>query len=304
MSKQNCSSVFMVEPVAFGYNKETSVNNHFQINSNIKEYLIQNEALVQFKQFVNLLKNNFINVVTVKDTSIPFTPDSIFPNNWISFHEGTIVIYPMFAKNRRLERNADIIYILAENGYRIERIIDYSNWENDNRYLEGTGSMVLDRERKIAYATISDRTDKFVFEKFCNKLKYEPITFHAYHEINGIKRPIYHTNVMMSIGCEYAIVCLDAITCMKERKRLLETLSDKELIEISEMQMKNFAGNVLQLENMKGEKLFVISENAYNSLNKSQIQVIKQFNKIITPSIETIERIGGGGARCMLAEIF
>ncbi|WP_081965522.1 citrulline utilization hydrolase CtlX [Porphyromonas macacae] len=294
----------MIEPIAFGFNKETSVNNHFQTNPNKKNSIIQGEALFQFNQFVKLLKDNFINVITIKDTKYPFTPDSIFPNNWISFHEGTIVIYPMFAKNRRHERRSDIIFFLKEKGYLIEQIIDYSIWENENRYLEGTGSMVLDREKKIAYATISDRTDKMIFEIFCKDFKYEPIIFHAYHEINGVKKPVYHTNVMMSIGCEYAIICLEAITCVKERKRVIDALSDKELIEISASQMINFAGNVLQLENLKGEKLLVMSKNAYNSLDTLQIHSLKEFNKIITPSIETIEKHGGGGVRCMLAEVF
>lgn len=294
----------MIEPVAFGYNYQTAINNHFQKNVSDKQSSIQQKALDEFNIFLAKLKQNNIQVILLKDTLYPHTPDSIFPNNWFSLHEGTIIFYPMFAENRRKERRQDIISVLAENNYNVELIKDYTDFERKKIFLEGTGSMVLDREKKLAFASLSERTHMSVLEEFCKDLKYKPIIFNATHEIDGIKKPIYHTNVMLSIGQEYVLICLEAITCKKERQLVISLFSDKIIIEITRTQMCEFAGNALQLKSIDGEKKLVISQRGYDSLRQSQIELLKQYNQIIISPINTIETYGGGSARCMLAEVF
>jgi len=302
---QSTDTILMIEPIRFEYNPQTAVNNYFQINENLEK--IHEKSLIEFQNLVKKIKNNGINVITIKDTPEPHTPDSIFPNNWISFHEdGRVVLYPMFAENRRLERRKDIFEMLSTKGFNISEIIDYSTFEVENKFLEGTGSMILDRENKIAYGSISPRLDEELFKNFCSDFEYKPIIFHSYQEFDKNILPIYHTNVMMCIGTNFAVICLESIRDENERnlveKSLLE--SGKKIVEISEFQMQNFAGNMLELRNKNGNKFLVMSKSAYNILTKNQLEILEKHTEIIYSDISNIEKNGGGSARCMIAEIF
>lgn len=308
MSKHIANTLLMIEPVAFGFNEQTALNNYFQSHEGASDAQnIQKLALTEFKNLENALRNKDINLFVVTDSVDPHTPDSIFPNNWISFHrDGHVAVYPMYAENRRLERRAEILHQLVKDKFVVMDIVDYSAAEKENRFLEGTGSMVLDREHKIAYAALSERTDKNLFEKFCKDFKYKPISFNTFHTVNGERKPIYHTNVMMCVASGYTVICLEAIDNPKERDLVTESLRStrKEIIEISEDQMNHFAGNMLQVQNFKTERFLVMSQSAYNSLGKEQIAAIEKYNPIISVDIPTIEKYGGGSVRCMLAEIF
>lgn len=297
---QTTDSVLMVRPVSFGYNEQTAINNSFQQKGFEKN--AQECALQEFDSFVKLLIENDINVEVVYDTIDPPTPDSIFPNNWFSTHPGTLVIYPMFAQNRRNERREDIIELIKIKAH-INNVIDLSNHEQMGKFLEGTGSLVLDRVNNIAYACKSPRTDDDVLEEFASALDFEYIIFDAKDKDGG---PIYHTNVMMCIGSEFAVVCLDSVVNIDERVSLIESLEEdgKEIVEISLEQMENFAGNMLELVNSKGNHLLIMSERAKESLNEDQIEKLESFCKIVSPDLTTIETNGGGSARCMIAEIF
>lgn len=302
MNSQSTNKIFLVEPVAFGYNAETAKNNYFQQRDNAPGSEIHSKALTEFNNFAMKLREHNIDVKIFKDTVVPLTPDSIFPNNWISFHaDKTIALYPMFAKNRRLERRSDII-----ESFEYERIVDYSVFEKNNLYLEGTGSMILDRVNKIAYAALSERTSKELFMQFCADFSYEAIYFNSFHTVINQRLPIYHTNVMMSVADKYAIVCLECIDDEYERKMVVDKLNETkiEIIEISEKQVQSFAGNMLQLRNAENEKLLVMSQCAFDSLTPTQITKLKTYNEFIVASIPTIEKYGGGSVRCMIAEIF
>lgn len=293
-------SLLMIRPVRFGYNAETAVNNAFQ-NQTAQDD-VQEKALQEFDNFVSILRSNDIDVLVVEDTIEPHTPDSIFPNNWITFHEdNSIVLYPMFATNRRLERKEHVLQRLNEK-YLIQDELDLSINENQNIFLEGTGSIIFDREKKKAYACLSPRTDKELFEKLCTTKGYTPIVFTA-NDANG--DAIYHTNVMMCVGDKYCVICLASITDEAERAMVIATLlSDgKEIIDISLDQMNRFAGNMLQVKNKSGEQFLVMSEQAYKSLTAEQKAQINQYNKILNAPLYTIESNGGGSARCMMAEI-
>ena len=301
---QTTDTVLMIEPAAFGFNAETAQNNYFQVNSENAE--TQNRALQEFNNFVEKLRSKGINVITMKDTLEPHTPDSIFPNNWISMHQdGTVVLYPMCAVNRRWERRNDILEILKRN-FSVKEIIDFSATENDGKFLEGTGSMIFDHENKLAYGSVSLRLDEQLFREFCEKFGFEPVVFHSYQTANNERLPIYHTNVMMCVADKFVVICLDCIDDETERKNVAETIknSGKEIIEISENQMQQFAGNMLQVENSEGKKFLVMSQSAYQSLTLEQISNIEKYSEIIYSDLETIETNGGGSARCMLAEVF
>ena len=302
---QTTNTVLMVEPIAFGYNAETAENNYFQVEQ--KETDIQQKALSEFKNFVEKLQAKGINVITVKDTIDPHTPDSIFPNNWVSFHQdGKVVLYPMFASNRRVERREDIIETIKNEGFSVSEIDDWSLPEVQGHYLEGTGSMIFDHDNKLAYGSVSLRLDEQLFREFCEKFGFEPVVFHSYQTANNERLPIYHTNVMMCVADQFVVICLDCIDDETERVNVVNTIleSGKEIIEISENQMQQFAGNMLQVQNEDGKKFLVMSETAYNSLTPEQISAIKKYNEIIYSNLETIEINGGGSARCMLAEVF
>lgn len=301
---QTTDTVLMIEPAAFGFNAETAQNNYFQINSENAE--TQNRALQEFNNFVEKLRNKGINVITVKDTLEPHTPDSIFPNNWISMHnDGTVVLYPMCAVNRRWERRNDILETLKRN-FSVKEIVDLSASENEEKFLEGTGSMIFDHENKIAYGSVSLRLDEQLFREFCEKFGFEPVVFHSYQTANNERLPIYHTNVMMCVADQFVVICLDCIDDETERVKVVNAIvnSGKEIIEISENQMQQFAGNMLQVENSEGKKFLVMSQSAYQSLTLEQISNIEKYSEIIYSDLETIETNGGGSARCMLAEVF
>ncbi len=297
---QNTSCLLMIQPVNFGFNTETAVTNPFQKNM---EGNVQQNALQEFNDFVAVLRENKVDVTVVQDTSEPFTPDSIFPNNWISFHEdGKLFLYPMFAVNRRLERKT-LVLDAVTNKFSVAEIIDLSKFENDNLYLEGTGSMVLDRENKIAYASISPRTNEKILNEFCRHAGFIPVTFRS-TDSAGVD--IYHTNVLMCIAGSYAVICLGSIPADEERKTVIASLekTNKEIIDISLPQLNSFAGNMLQVKNADDELLLVMSTQAYESLTNEQIKKIQKHNRIIHSSLLSIETVGGGSARCMMAEVF
>lgn len=302
---QTTDTVLMIEPVAFGYNSQTAENNYFQINSETVD--TQAKALEEFNNFVEKLRAKGIQVITVKDTPEPHTPDSIFPNNWVSFGaDGRIFLYPMFAPNRRDERRPEILKEVENQGFVINEIDDLSASEKDEKYLEGTGSMIFDHDCKIAYGSVSLRLDEGLFRDFCEKIGYEPVVFHSFQEAGEERLPIYHTNVMMCVADKFVVICLDCIDDEMEREKVQEMIksSEKELIEISEDQMQKFAGNMLQLRNTEGKTYLVMSETAYKSLTPEQISAIEKYSEIIYSDLNTIETNGGGSARCMLAEVF
>ena len=297
---QTTNHILMIRPVDFKFNEQTAANNKFQIAS--AEADVQEQALEEFDGFVAILRNNGVSVTVINDTLYPETPDSIFPNNWVSFHEdGSVYLYPMFSENRRSERRKVILDSLSKS-FELNHISDLSFYEQQHLFLEGTGSMVLDRVNKIAYACLSVRTDEEVLNNFCMLNGYEAVAFQA---VDSTNFPIYHTNVMMCIGDRFAVICLDSISDPEEKMQVLISLkgSGKEIIEISFEQMNHFAGNMLQVEGQDGESLLVMSQQAYLSLNPVQIKALEQYSRIISAPIYTIERNGGGSARCMLAEI-
>ncbi|WP_420575446.1 citrulline utilization hydrolase CtlX [Ekhidna sp.] len=307
MSKQITNHIMMIRPVAFYMNEQTAVNNYYQkIEEGVSPDEIQKQAESQFDGFVEKLRAEGVDVTVFDDTKDPATPDSIFPNNWISFHQdGVIRLYPMYAENRRLERREDIVSGLKEK-FKVTDVVSYTDWESKAAYLEGTGSLLLDRQNKIAYAAISERTMPDVLEDFCDEAGFDPVTFHALQTVNGKRLPIYHTNVMMCLGEEFAVVCLDSIDDIDERENLLETLeeTDKEVIEISEEQKEQFAGNMLQVLGKNDQRLIVMSSAAFNSLTDEQKKQLSRHGKLVHSDIHTIEKLGGGSARCMMAEIF
>lgn len=302
---QTTDTVLMIEPVAFGYNAQTAENNYFQVNSENND--TQTKALAEFQNFVEKLRSKGINVITVKDTLEPHKPDSIFPNNWVSFGaDGKVFLYPMFAPNRRDERRPEILQEVEAVGFDIKEIDDLSQSENENKFLEGTGSMIFDHDKKIAYGSVSLRLDEQLFRDFCAKIGYEPVVFHSFQTAGTERLPIYHTNVMMCVADKFVVICLDCIDDEMEREKVQEVIknSDKELIEISEEQMQQFAGNMLQVRNSEGKTFLVMSETAYKSLTPEQISAIEKYSEIIYSDLHTIEINGGGSARCMLAEVF
>tara|TARA_Y100000991_G_scaffold49177_1_gene35404 strand:- start:14712 stop:15641 length:930 start_codon:yes stop_codon:yes gene_type:complete len=303
--KQITKNILMIEPVSFNYNAETALNNYFQKNdANFSKPQIQKKALEEFNNFVKLLRSKQVNVHVIKDTIHPLTPDSIFPNNWISFHSnGEVLIYPMFANNRRLERRTEIIEQL-QNEYFVSEVKSLVHYEDKSIFLEGTGSMILDRTNKICYASISLRTNKSIVLDFCDQLNYKPVLFNSFQDVDGKRLPIYHTNVMMCVASDFAIVCLDAIDSQDEKNSVINSLitTNKEIIQISELQANKFAGNMLQVQGDK--KYLIMSESAFNILSEKQIQKIESYCSILYSDLKTIEKFGGGSARCMMAEIF
>lgn len=302
---QTTDTVLMIEPIAFGFNAQTAKNNYFQVNSENAE--TQEKALAEFLEFVGKLRAKGINVITVKDTLEPHTPDSIFPNNWVSFgRDGKVILYPMFAENRRDERKPAVLETVKNAGFQISEIDDWTHYEAENVFLEGTGSIIFDHNYKLAYGSVSLRLDEHLFRDFCKKIDYRPVVFHSYQTCDDQRLPIYHTNVMMCVADCFAVICLDCIDQKDERKLVAETLisTGKEIIEISEDQMQHFAGNMLQLHNQNGETFLVMSQTAYQSLLPNQIAAIEKYSEIIYSDLNTIEVNGGGSARCMLAEVF
>jgi hypothetical protein len=298
----------MIRPVAFRMNEQTAVNNYYQkVIDGLLPATVNAKAQQEFDAFVAKLEAVGVDVIVVEDTINPDTPDSIFPNNWISFHEnGDIALFPMFAENRRLERREEILDILEEKGFVIDNIMDYTSAEEDDFFLEGTGSILLDRENGKAYCALSPRADEELFIEFCEDFDLNPIIFEAFQTVNGERKLIYHTNVMMCIGETYAVICADSIDDKKERKMVIDSLKgdDKEVIYITEDQVNNFAGNMLEVKGANDRRYLVMSAAAYKSLTKKQIAQLEEHVTILSSSLDTIEACGGGSARCMMAEIF
>jgi hypothetical protein len=305
---QITNTVLMVRPVQFRMNEQTSVNNYYQkVPENILSEVVNKMAVKEFDGMVRKLKKVGIQVIVVKDTKEFDTPDSIFPNNWISFHaNGTIGLYPMFAENRRLERKESVLEAVEAEGFIVKNVVDYTAAETDSLFLEGTGSILLDRVNNKAYCAISDRADEELFIEFCEDFEYTPVVFSAYQTVNDKRKKIYHTNVMMSIGDKFAVLCPASIDDKKERKSLIKHLQDdgKKVIEISEDQVNSFVGNMLQLKGSDDTSYLAMSESALNSLRPAQVQLIESYATIISSPLDTIESCGGGSARCMMAEVF
>lgn len=309
MPKQFTCSLLMIQPVAFRFNEQTAANNYYQkVLKGVTPDQVQSFALKEFNDFVDILESNGVEVVVVKDSLYPSTPDSIFPNNWISFHQdGRIAIYPMCARNRRLEKRLDILDILKEkHNFLVHDIIDFSHYEKKDIFLEGTGSMLLDRENKIAYAALSLRTDVLILQEFCKTFDYVPHSFVSNQTVGEERLAIYHTNVMMCLADTFVVLCADTIDDILDRNNLIKSLEStgKEIIYISEDQKHQFAGNMLQVCNKDQERFLVMSRSAHMALTTTQINQIEKHCSILSSSLDTIEACGGGSARCMMAEVF
>lgn len=306
--KQTTNSILMIRPVAFRMNEQTAVNNYYQkVLDGLLPSTVNAKAQQEFDVFVEKLRAVGVDVTVVDDVLNPDTPDSIFPNNWISFHSnGDVALYPMFAENRRLERREDILDILEEKGFVINNIMDYTSAEEDGFFLEGTGSLLLDRENGKAYCALSPRADEELFIEFCEDFEFTPVIFEAFQTVNKERKLIYHTNVMMCLGETFAVICADCIDDKKELKMVLESLrgDEKEIILITEEQVNNFAGNMLEVKGTDDRRYLVMSTSAHQSLTKKQIAQLEEHVTILSSSLDTIEACGGGSARCMMAEIF
>ena len=293
--------ILMVRPYQFYFNQQTAANNFFQSNVNIEN---ANElAIAEFDAMVEKLRAHQIKVNVVQDTKDPSTPDSIFPNNWVSTHEGgTLCLYPMFAQNRRAERKSTVLDFLESN-YKIENTLDLTDLEKEGIFLEGTGSMVLDHQNKLAYGCLSERLDKNAFNEWCDKMQFKAIAFKA---VDDKAQPIYHTNVMMCIGDQFVVICLESIPNEQEKQIVLESFkkSNKEVITISQDQLNHFAGNMLQVFDINEKPHLIMSEQAHTSLDPAQLKSLEKYNPILPISIPTIEALGGGSTRCMMAEIY
>jgi len=306
--KQTTNTILMVRPVAFRMNEQTAVNNYYQkVLDNLLPATVNAKAQEEFDAFVTKLQAVGVNVVVINDTANLDTPDSIFPNNWVSFHEnGDVALYPMFAENRRLERREDVLDTLEKQGFTINNIVDYTSAEEDGFFLEGTGSILLDRANAKAYCALSPRADEELFIEFCEDFDLQPVIFEANQTVDGERKAIYHTNVVMCLAETFAVICADCIDDKKERKMVLENLrkDGKEIVLITEDQVNNFAGNMLQVQGANEKRYLIMSNSAHQSLTKEQISKIEKHCEIISSSLDTIEACGGGSARCMMAEVF
>lgn len=304
---QSTDTILMIRPVNFRMNEQTAVNNYFQEDLDLKNAEINAKAQAEFDAFVKKLEAVGVNVIVENDDAEDDTPDSIFPNNWVSFHNnGNVAIYPMFAENRRLERREEVFLRLEDEGFKIENIIDYTSAEDEGIFLEGTGSIIMDRVNQKAYCALSPRADEDLFIEFCEDFECTPVIFTANQTVEGQRLAIYHTNVMMCLADKFAVICLDTIDDKKERKNVVKHLKSdgKEVIAISEAQMHQFAGNMLQVRGTNNQQYLVMSKAAHDSLTKDQINRIEKHCPILSSSLETIETCGGGSARCMMAEVF
>ena len=305
--RQTTNTILMIRPVNFRMNEQTAVNNYFQEDLDLKNSIINAKAQEEFDAFVAKLRGVGVHVIVVDDIKSTDTPDSIFPNNWISFHEnGDVGLYPMFAENRRRERREDVLDRLEDEGFLIKNIMDYTNAEEDEVFLEGTGSILLDRVNSKAYCALSPRADEELFIEFCEDFEYTPIVFTAYQTVEGNRLPIYHTNVMMCMGEDFAVICLDSIDDKKERKNVVHHLKEdrKEIIDITEAQLLQFAGNMLEVRGFNNKRFLVMSKAAHDCLTAVQIARIEKHCEILSSDLSTIETCGGGSARCMMAEVF
>lgn len=306
--KQTTNAIIMIRPVAFRMNEQTAINNYYQkVLDGLLPETVNAKAQQEFDTFVEKLRAVGVHVTVIDDTIDPDTPDSVFPNNWISFHEnGDVALYPMFAENRRAERREEILDQLEDEGFKIENIMDYTEAEQDGFFLEGTGSLLLDRANEKAYCALSPRADEELFIEFCEDFDFAPILFEAFQTVNGERKLIYHTNVMMCLGETFAVICADCIDDKKERKMVLDNLKsdNKEIILITEEQVNNFAGNMLEVKGTNDKRYLVMSASAHKSLTANQVEKLEKHATILSSSLDTIEACGGGSARCMMAEIF
>ena len=308
MLKQTTHTLLLIRPLGFRKNEQTELNNYYQQDlPNVNAENIVNSALKEFDALVENIKSKGIEVLVVDSIASDDTPDAVFPNNWVSFHQdGTLGVYPMFAENRRRERREQVIEQVEAQGFVIEDVIDYSSAEEEGYFLEGTGSVVLDRVHKKAYCSISARSDEDLFIEFCEDFEYTPILFTANQTVHGERKAIYHTNVLLSIGEGFAVICLESIEDKKERKQVLQHLKQdgKELIVVTEAQVASFAANILQVTGLDGEKYILMSESARHVYRKDQIEKLEKHGEIISSELKTIETCGGGSVRCMIAEVF
>lgn len=305
--KQTTNTILMIRPVNFRMNEQTAINNYFQEEIDLKNAEINAKAQEEFDAFVEKLRAVGVNVIVENDDVTLDTPDSIFPNNWVSFHEnGDVALYPMFAENRRRERREEVINRLEKEGFTINNIVDYTSAEDEGVFLEGTGSLLLDRVNSKAYCALSPRADESLFIEFCEDFEFTPVVFTANQTVEGKRLPIYHTNVMMCLAETFAVICLDTIDDKKERKNVVKHLEQdgKQIIKITEAQMHQFAGNMLQVRSEDDKLYLVMSQSAHDSLTPEQINKIEAHCPIVSSSLETIETCGGGSARCMMAEVF
>lgn len=304
MQQQITEHILMVRPANFGFNPQTAKNNAFQTNdTSLDINTIKTKAIAEFDQFVNKLRSAGVHIIVAEDTVEPIKMDAVFPNNWITLHEnGTVITYPMHAPMRRLERREDIIEQIGTS-FQIKKRIHLEGGEADHQFLEGTGSMIFDRQCQIVYACRSVRTSVDLLDQFCTEMDAEKVLFNA---VDGNDLPIYHTNVMMALGETFVVICMDSIPDVEERAMLEQKFkaTKKEIIPISLEQMLAFAGNMLQVRNRAGEGILVMSQQAYASLEPTQIEQLKRHTQLLHSDIKTIETYGGGSARCMMAEVF
>ncbi len=300
---QSTHQIFLVEPRYFSFNPHTAGSNKFQQNSHLDSEQVRQSAMDAFDRMVESLEQNGVELTVFEDTPTPHTPDAVFPNNWISTHrDGTVILYPVFAENRQHERRADIIESLKKN-FKVSQVVDLTPHEKEGRFLESTGSIVFDHTHQKAYACLSNRTDKGLFESLCEQLGYEPISFISV-DVSGI--PIYHSNVMMNIGLKHAVICLESLKNEDERQRVEASLKSDglELLDISLKQVGQFAGNMLSVMTQSGDPLLILSKNAFESLEVEQHQILSRHAKLLPIDVDVIERHGGGSVRCMMAENF
>lgn len=308
LMQQTTNTILMVRPINFRMNEQTAVNNYYQkVLDNILPETINRRSQQEFDSYVEKLRGIGVHVIVVSDNTEHDTPDSIFPNNWVSFHEnGTVGLYPMFAENRRFERREDILETLEEHGFKIDQIVDYTSAEEEDVFLEATGSLLLDRVNRKAYCALSPRADEDLLIEFCEDFEYTPVPFTSNQTVDGERKPIYHTNVMMCLGETFAVICLSSIDDKKERKNVIKHLKadGKDIIDITEAQVNSFAGNMLQVKGANDKRYLIMSQVAYDSLTKNQIQTLEKHSEILSSSLDIIEACGGGSARCMMAEVF
>lgn len=299
--------VLMVRPASFRANEQTAANNYYQKHTALTAAQSLLQAQSEFDTLASCLRMNNIKVTVVQDTLTPDTPDALFPNNWFALlGKGQLVLFPMFAENRRAERSNSIIETLSKEGYEVTDTVDYSVYEQKQHFLEGTGSMVLDHQNRIAYCALSARADAHLFHLFCEAFNFKPVVFHAYQTVGIARLLIYHTNVMMVVAPAFALVCLDAVDDPMERASLQDSLtfSGKVVIPLTEKQLTQFAGNMLALTATDGTALLVMSTRAYDALTTKQLLQLQQYVKLVHSPIPTIEDLGGGSVRCMLAEVY
>ncbi len=307
MNKQTTDQLLMIRPSCFYTNEQTAINNYFQHQTQENQVTTTVKAQQEFDDFVSELRFHGVVVHVWQDLIEPNTPDALFPNNWISFHKPkTIVTYPMYAVNRQMEVSKAPIEFLESKGFLFSNQIDFTSFISSNLFLEGTGSMVLDRVNQIAYCARSDRTNPILIDKFCQKMGYRAVVFSSFQSVKRKRQLIYHTNVMMSIGLDFAMVCLDSIDETKERNALIHSLetTGKSIIELTEKQIHRFAGNVLELQSNNGDRLLAMSTSAFDALTDSQKAAFSLKLSMVHSPLTTIEKLGGGSARCMMAELF